>query len=357
LINPPEPSPSRTARHSRQESLPGMGPAAQQRLRDAHAVIVGCGALGCQAADLLCRAGVGRMTILDRDVVELTNLQRQCLFTTADAEAGLPKAEAARRRLAAIDPAVRTEGVVADVHSGNAEELCLRGPLGQPTILVDGADNYETRFLLNDLAVKHALPYAYAGVVGWGGMAALFTPADPARPSPCLRCLFESPPPAGSQPTCESAGVFGPAVAIVAGAQAAEALRHLAGLPVAPTLLEFDLHEPRRRRVDLAAARDPDCPCCGRRRFEFLDAPPPSSATLCGQNAVQLPAPPAGAAALPVIAERLRAHGPVNESPFLVRASVEPGRTITVFRDGRAIVAGVASAEQARAVYARFVGS
>jgi adenylyltransferase/sulfurtransferase len=345
-------------RHARQTVLPGVGAEGQARLASSHAVIVGVGALGCVIADLLCRAGVGKLTLIDRDVVEETNLQRQTLFTLEDARAGLPKVEAAASRLRAVDPAVTVRALASDLHHRGCEKL-IPDDAG---VILDGTDNFETRYLLNDYCVKHAKPLVYGGVIATRGMQATFRPGATA----CLRCLFQDPPAPGSQPTCETAGVLGPAAAIIGATQAADALKVLLGRCdlLSGTLLEFDLWANTRRRLALSAfGPRADCPCCGLRRFEFLERPagaaPP---TLCGRNAVQvLPAAGECVLDLPIIAARLRAVGTVRESASAARI-VLPERDgvntieLTLFADGRAIVHGTARHELARSIYAKYVG-
>lgn len=355
-------------RYQRQMRLPGIGEDGQRRLRAAHALIVGCGALGCVTADLLCRAGVGTLTIIDRDVVELSNLQRQTLFDEQDAGEGAPKADAARRRLNAVNSQVQIRPVVADFMHRNAERL-----LGQAQresgvgVLIDGTDNFETRYLLNDLSVKHAIPYCYAGAVAAEGMSTTFVPGAGGA---CLRCVFDQMPMPGTFETCDSAGVLGPSVAIVGACQAADAIKLLSGQPdrVNASLLHFDLWRNVRRRVDLSAARRPDCACCGRREFEFLEGRHASrTIRLCGQNAVQI-APPDDSKIVDVelggLAERLRPLSPsVVQNGFLVRAAI-PGALgegqsveLTVFGDGRAVIKGTEDPVAARIIYARFIGS
>lgn len=370
------------ARYSRQTLLPGFGERGQRRLLGSHALVVGCGALGCVASDLLVRGGVGRVTLIDRDVVETSNLHRQILFDEADAAEGLPKAEAARRRLARVNSGVRVAGIVADLEWRSAERLALDGPHGRPDVIVDGLDNYETRFLLNDLAVKHGIPYVYAGVVSTHGMVMPVVP-DGARGEtaggerwgsgrPCLRCLFEEAPPAGSQPTCETVGVLGPAVTVVGGLASGEAFKILLGAweAVSRRLVEVDLWRGERRDVPLDRVRDPACPCCARRRFDALEGRlGAGAATLCGQDAVQVPAPAGGGAMdLAAVASRLGAHGDFTANAFLLRGELagepaDPGASgggriaITLFADGRAIVRGTRRPERARAIYARYIGS
>lgn len=345
------------SRYHRQEILPGVGPDGQERLSRSHAAIVGLGALGCVIADHLARAGVGTLTLIDRDLVDRTNLQRQSLYTERDAADALPKAEAARRRLAEVNSQVALRPHIADLTAANADALLHP----RPDVLLDGTDNFETRYLLNDLAVRDGVPLVYGGVVATRGMQMTIRPGA----TPCLRCLFEQPPPPGTQPTCDTAGVLGPAVGIVASCQAADALRLLLGHgeAIPPTLLEFDLWSGRRRRLDLAATRRDDCPCCAHRRFQFLDrAAAAATTSLCGQEAIQIsPGRRGEPLDLQALAARLARSGAVDARPFMLRLTLaaESGtgaQTLTVFRDGRAIVAGVTSPEQARALYARYIG-
>lgn len=352
------------SKYARQTVLPGIGPDGQRRLLAGHAAIIGCGTLGCVIADQLCRAGVGRLTILDRDLVEPGNLQRQVLFDAADAQARLPKAEAAQTRLAEINADVRVRALVADLRPSNAEALLFDAKLGPPGVVLDGTDNFETRFLLNDLCVRHAVPYVYAGVVGTRAMRAVFRAGEGGGGRPCLRCVFDRPPAPGSQPTCETAGVLAPAAAIIGAMQAAEAIKILVGADDALThdLVEIDAWAGLVRKVDLSRSKDPNCPCCVQRRFEFLDSPDPEAATLCGRNAVQvmpLKAGTTGRLDLESMAGALRHAGEVTRSAFMVRAVLyeHSGVTLSVFRDGRAVIEGVEDPARARAIYARYVGA
>lgn len=348
------------ARYHRQMLLPGIGEEGQRRLLTGRAVIVGVGALGCALADHLARAGVGRLTLIDRDVVELTNLQRQTLFTESDVRENLPKAHAARRRLAEVNSGIHIDAHAADLTPANAERL-LDLASAPNTILLDGTDNFETRYLLNDLAIKHRVPFAYAGVVASVATAMTIVPGV----TPCLRCLGEKPP-AGTGPTCDTSGVLGPAVAAIASFQAADAIKILAGRvdAIRPRLISLDLWNTSARVIDA----DPlgpraDCPCCGLRRFEFLNDATPGQAALCGQNAIQISPTSAGGATLDLaaLAERWRPLGVVHLNPFLARLTLppppNPAHELTVFADGRAIVKGTTRPEVARSLYARYVGS
>jgi adenylyltransferase/sulfurtransferase len=371
------------ARYHRQMLLPDVGEEGQRKLAASHALVVGCGALGTVIADALCRAGVGRLTIVDRDVVEVTNLQRQTLFDEADAAAGLPKAEAARRRLGAINSGVVVRAVVADFTPGCAEVIAGVGRkggdgLGPVNVILDGTDNVETRMLLNDLAVKHGVPYVYAGAVGTEAMSMTVLPRGGARgeagATPCLRCVFPEPPAPGSMPTCDTAGVLGPVVGMIANLQAIEALKVLLGCfdLVSRSLLRFDPWRLERQRVDVASlGADGACPCCGERSFEWLEGGRAQGpVALCGRDAVQVSAPANGRIDLVVLSERLGAFGEFTTTRFLTRGDLEgearderngqPATRpigLTVFADGRAIVEGTVRLDRARAIYAKYVGA
>ena len=358
-------------RYHRQMLLAPVGEAGQRALLGSHALIVGCGALGCASAELLARAGVGALTIVDRDVVELTNLQRQCLFDERDAAEALPKAVAAERRLKAINSQVRVRALVEDFTHRNAVRVAGGGDgFGRAAVILDGTDNFETRYLLNDLSVSMGLPYLYAGVIGATGMQATFIP-PPAGRGPCLRCLFENPPAPGVAPTCDTAGVLGAAVQIVAALQAADAIKILLGRGdlLSPSLASIDAWSGRLSRIDISSSRNADCPCCSRRLTPFLSGESAGDASvLCGLGAVQVRPSSSvqrGAAeVLRVVKERLVPHGSPVVNEFLVRCTLagEKGDVATepieliVFADGRAIVKGTRSVERARTIYARYVG-
>ncbi|MBL9142028.1 MAG: ThiF family adenylyltransferase [Phycisphaerae bacterium] len=370
-------------RYHRQVILPGFGEQAQERLRSAHALVVGCGALGCAAIDLLARAGVGTITIVDRDVVELTNLQRQCLFTERDAREGVPKAEAAKRRVADVNREVRVHACVEHLGADNAVEF-----VRDCTVVVDGLDNYRTRYVLNDASVQVGRPFVHAGAVGMMGTSAPFLAgvADAwglARAdAPCLRCVFPTLPAPGEGETCDTAGVFGPLVATVGAHAADAAIKIAAGLHAAVdrSLWHIDAAANRELRVSLAGTARADCPCCGARKFEFLRAEDDDQATvLCGRNAVQVkPGAHAGVGAraraqpgsadagidLAALAVRLRTHGDfaMRGAQLVgtlreIRARDGAAVELTVFADGRAIVRGSTDATFAKSVYDRLIGS
>ena len=337
------------SRYSRQELFAGIGPQGQRRIRASTVAVVGCGALGTHLAETMARAGVGTLRIIDRDFVEPSNLQRQSLFDEEDAAAALPKAVAARRRLARINSEVRVDAVVADLVPENASAL-----MGGAQVVLDGTDNFEARFLVNDVCVRDGIPWIYGACVGSYGLALAVRP----RLTPCLRCLLEKMPAPGSGPTCDTAGVIAPIVQVVAGIQAAEALKLLSGHPEAllPGVVTVDLWQAQFEVMDLRG-RAPWCPACTEGRFEYAQAGASGSAVLCGRDAVQLRPPKGGARIeLQALAERLRPVADVRSNEYLVRFTAE-GKEVAVFADGRAIVKGVSDPAQARALYARYVGS
>jgi adenylyltransferase/sulfurtransferase len=339
------------SRYHRQVLLPQIGEAGQARLARARVLLVGCGALGSVMAEQLVRAGVGLLRIADRDVVELTNLQRQVLFDENDAAEQAPKAVAAGRRLRAINSRVCVEPLVCDVHAGNIEDLV------DSDLIIDGTDNVETRYLVNDVSVKHGVPWVYGACVGTEGRCiAIRPPADA-----CLRCVFPEPPSAAELPTCDTSGVLGPAAGLVASLQVTAAIRLIVGPLREQELVSVDVWRNHFRAVSLLEAKRPDCPCCGRHRFEFLEAPSVGRSTiLCGRNSIQVrPSRAAESLDLVAVAAKLSGAGAVQKTAYLVRCDLhEPGDLrLTVFPDGRAIVHGTADAERARSVYARFVGA
>ncbi len=343
-------------RYARQRRLGFWDDTAQANLASAHAMIVGVGALGCPCADLLARAGVGRLTLIDRDLVDITNLHRQTLFTDGDATHRRPKAIAGAERLRAVNPEIEVEPVVADFGSYDAERFVLHGRWGKPAVLIDGTDNFETRYLINDLSVMHSIPYVYGGAIATRGMAAVFMPPR----TPCLRCLFPDPPAPGSGPTCETAGVFAPVASIIASYQASEALKLLMGRTerVMGSLLGFDLWEGRRHRVDLSDTRDPQCPCCAGRRFEFLEREGEETVRICGRNAIQVNPHTRRRLDLDNLQRRLNTHGRFEHLGALLKGTLnEQPYTLSVFHDGRAMIEGTDDPALARSVYARYIGT
>jgi molybdopterin/thiamine biosynthesis adenylyltransferase len=340
-------------RYHRQTLLPFIGAAGQDKLAKSRVLLVGVGALGGVIAEQLVRAGVGHLTIADRDVVEWTNLQRQVLFDEADANDGVPKSVAAARRLMAINSGVVVNPVMTDVHAGNIESL-LDGD--GVDLILDGTDNVETRYLVNDVAVKLGIPWVYGACVGTDGRVLAVRPGA----TPCLRCVFPNPPAAGELPTCDTAGVLGPAAGVVASLQAIAAIKILTGHGEASNagLMSLDLWNNRWRSVAVGD-RQPDCRCCGERDFEFLNrAVEGSLAALCGRNAVQVR--PMGNSRIDLVSLgcRLASVGRVEQTPFLLRChlSEERGIVLTVFADARSIVAGTNDVSRARTIVSRYIG-
>ena len=335
-------------RYSRQILFAGIGAGGQERIRAARAVIIGCGALGSAQAEGLARAGIGHLRLADRDFVEESNLQRQTLYAERDARDRLPKAIAAARRISEINSDVETQAEVTDVRQENVERL-----IAGADVVLDGTDNFATRYLLNDACVKHGVNWIYGAAVGSYGVTMTVRP----RLTPCLRCVWETPPPAGSAATCDTAGVIMPIISIVSAAQVAEALKLLTGQTESlhGSLMQFDVWRNEWRRIALGAPA-PDCPACALGRYVTLEAEAGDfSATLCGRDAVQISPPQAAELDLISLAARWRAVGEVSLNPYLLRLRVGE-HELTLFRDGRAIIRGTDDLAAARSLYAKYVG-
>lgn len=335
-------------RYVRQMRFGELGEDGQSRLLASRALICGCGALGTVLAETLARAGVGSLRIVDRDFIELNNLQRQVLFDEDDVASGLPKAVAAANKLRRINSSIEIEPIVADVDHTNIQALC-----DGVDILLDGTDNFETRFLLNDAAAKWGLPWVYGGCIGAGGQSLTILPGETA----CLRCLIPEPPPPGSAETCDTAGILGSIVNVIASVQAVEAIKILSGHrdAVRRTLLVFDLWENRllEMRTDSLPA---DCPTC-RGDYPWLTGQRGShTAVLCGRNAVQLVPPTRQGVSLAELEVKLAGVGRITRNAFLLRLSVD-SYVLTVFPDGRAIINGTDDIAVARSLYSRYVGA
>jgi molybdopterin-synthase adenylyltransferase len=332
-------------RYSRQILFAPLGEAGQERLRAARVAVMGCGALGTFQAAALARAGIGLLRIIDRDYVEPSNLQRQWLFTEADAAEALPKAEAARRRLAEINSGVRVEAQVADLTPAVAEEL-----LDDVDLVLDGTDNFETRYLINDFCVSTGKPWVYGAAVGAYGLTMPVLPGTTA----CLRCVYPQPP-EGAQPTCETAGVLGTITSMVAGWQVAAAMKILCGATedLFTGLTTMDVWSGKIRQVS-PPGRDPECVCCAQRRFEYLEGKRRRPISMCGRNAVQIHERE-GRVDLAELAARLGALGMVRQNEFALRFFPAPYE-LTIFADGRAIIKGTQDVALARSLYARYVG-
>lgn len=335
------------SKYSRQVLFAGIGEAGQRRLGESRVALVGCGALGSAQANALVRAGVGFLRVVDRDFVEESNLQRQMLFDEADAREALPKAVAAERKLTQVNSAVRVEGVVGDLVPGNAEEL-----LADCQLFLDGTDNFETRFLVNDVAVKHGRPWVYGAVVGSYGVSMPVVPGQGA----CLSCLLEGRPEAGLEETCDTVGVINPAVNWVAALQVSQALQLLVG--------SWSMRTARWHRGDLWRSEFQvstlplprrDCRTCGQREFVYLAGRAQPRITLCGRNSVQIHERERHLD-LDQLGQRLAVHGQVRNNAYLLQLRVPPYE-LTLFADGRAIIRGTTDPALARSLYARYVGA
>ncbi len=338
-------------KHSRQILFSEIGEEGQKKLLGSKAVLVGCGALGTAVANLLVRAGVGRLRIIDRDFVEPSNLQRQTLFDEADAREALPKAVAAERHLRAINSDVQVEGIVADLTPKNAAELLSGFPL-----ILDGTDNFETRLLVNDACVSLGIPWIYAAVVASYGVTMTIFPGKTA----CLACLLESGEEfgtIGAETTCDTAGVLNPAVGVVSSIEAAEAIKFLAGRPEAMhgRLVSCDVWSGKFQSIRVA--RNPECRCCARREFSYLSGESQPHITLCGRDSVQIHER-SRRLDLGALAGRLSAASAaeVRSNDFLLRFRVPPYE-MTVFADGRALIKGTKDPAVARSLYARYIGA
>ncbi len=333
-------------RYSRQMQFSSLGAAGQERLMRARVAIVGCGALGSFQAEALARAGVGFLRLVDRDFVEWSNLQRQWLFEESDAEEGLPKAIAAARKLARVNSSIAVEPAVKDLTAENASRL-----LGGVDLILDGTDNFETRYVINDFAVKENVPWIYGAAVASYGLT---MPVLPGRTA-CLKCLYPEPP-LGAQPTCETAGVLNAVTAAVAAIQTGDALKILAGKAdeVARRITTIDVWTGKIRQVEQPGPVA-GCAACGERRFPHLEETGRSPVSLCGRNAVQVHERDRPLD-LEALKQRLAPLGEVRVNEFALRFTIPPYE-MTVFPDGRAIIKGTADTGIARSLYARYLGA
>ncbi len=357
--HPNTPTISPDDRYSRQILFPGIGPAGQQLLAAAHVAIIGVGATGAATASLLARAGVGTLTLIDRDFVEPSNLQRQVLFDETDARDSLPKAEAARRKISLFNSAVTVHPHIADLVPANIHEL-----LGPALLILDATDNFETRYLINDYAVQQSKPWIYAAAIGaYAATMNILPRADNPQPATdnlqlstaCLACIFPKPP-TGPVETCDTAGILSTAVNLAASIQTTEALKLLTNQPhlLRQTLLSHDLWTNQRSEINTTTPR-PDCKVCGQRIFSHLAGEGRPQITLCGRNSVQIHEHhrPVDFAAM---RDRLQPHGPVRFNNLLLRFD-RPPHTLTLFPDGRCLIQGTTDITLARTLYARYIGS
>jgi adenylyltransferase/sulfurtransferase len=339
-------TPDQRERYSRQILVREIGERGQERLLTSHAVIVGCGALGGLEAMALARAGVGRLSIIDRDYVEPSNLQRQFLFEESDATDALPKAVAAERRLRRMNSGIEIRGIIADLDPSNAEEL-----MDSAQVIVDGTDNFETRYLINDFSVSRGIPWIYGAAVASYGLT---MPVIPGRTA-CLRCVYPEPP-SGAQPTCDTVGVLNSLTAAIASLQLVDAVKILSGRSdaVIPRITTVDVWSGAIRQIE-QPARDPDCPTCALRNFVHLTGGARAPISLCGRNAVQIHAAQRPLD-LAVLKTRLEPLGDVRANEFALRF-VHPPFELTIFPDGRAIIKGTNDPSVARSLYAQYVGN
>jgi adenylyltransferase/sulfurtransferase len=352
-------------RYSRQILFPGIGATGQQLLRSAHVAIVGVGATGAATASLLARAGVGTLTLIDRDFVEPSNLQRQVLFDEADARESLPKAEAARRKIALFNSTIAVHARIDDLVPANIHEL-----LSPAHLILDATDNFETRYLINDFAVQQSKPWIYAAAIGAYAATMNILPkpplSDPSStpysllptpcpPTSCLACIFPKPP-TGPVETCDTSGILSTAVNLAASIQATEALKFLTNQPhlMRRSLLSFDLWSNEHSEINTSTP-NPTCTVCSQRIFSHLSGVGRPHITLCGRNSVQIHEHhrPIDFAAM---RDRLAPHGSVRFNNLLLRFE-RPPHTLTLFADGRAIIQGTTDITLARSLYARFIGS
>jgi adenylyltransferase/sulfurtransferase len=336
-------------RYSRQILFDGIGTEGQERLLSSRVAIIGCGALGSAQAESLARAGVGKLRLIDRDFVEFSNLQRQTMFTESDATERLPKVIAAAGHLRQINSDIEVETEIADVNHSNIERL-IKGC----DVLIDGTDNFATRYLINDACVKHGIDWIYGAAVGSYGVTMTIRP----NLTPCLRCVFPEAPPAASAPTCDTAGVIMPIISIVAAQQVTEALKLLTGHTekLHQSLMQFDVWRNEWRRIALKE-RAPDCATCVLRSFGSLDAESHEfAAVLCGRHAVQISPAQTVRIDLRALKQKLQPAGDVNSNDYLLRFRTGDYE-LTVFQDARSIIRGTDDIATARSLYAKYVGN
>lgn len=338
-------TPGERERYSRQIRFAGIGEAGQERLLRARVAIVGCGALGSFQAGAMARSGVGHLTLIDRDFVEISNLQRQWLYDESDAREAMPKAAAAAREIARFASGCHVAAATEDLTATNIDDL-----LGDADLVLDGTDNFETRFLINDYCIRQNVPWIYGAAVGSYGLTFAIVPHE----TSCLACLYPTPP-SGVQPTCETAGVLGPVTSTIASLQVASALRLLTGhAPDEPSITTVDVWTGAIRQMR-QPSRDPECRACSHHDYKWLNTHQRAPVSLCGRNAVQIhernrPLD------LTVLRHSLEPLGEVRANNFAVRFFVAPYE-MTIFPDGRAIVKGTQDIGIARSLYARYIGA
>ena len=342
-------SQSHSDRYNRQVLFAGIGEEGQRRLAAARAIIIGCGALGSAQAEVLARAGVGKLRVVDRDFVEFSNLQRQTMFTEDDAANRLPKSIACANHLSEINSEINVEPEIADVNYSNIERL-----IDQCDVVLDGTDNFATRYLINDACVKHNVNWIYGAAVGSYGVTMTIRPNQ----TPCLRCVFPEAPAVASAPTCDTAGVIMPIINIVAAVQVSEALKLLTGQEkeLHKSLMQFDVWRNEWRRISIGAPVM-DCPACSRHEFATLEPGNGDfTAVLCGRHAVQVSPSRPARIDLNLLGKRLAPSGEVRLNDYLLRFQTGEFE-MTIFQDARSIIRGTDDVPTARSLYARFVGT
>ncbi|MCH6265232.1 MULTISPECIES: ThiF family adenylyltransferase [Neobacillus] len=340
---------SNLERYSRQILFRAIGEEGQKKLLEARVVVIGAGALGTVIANHLVRSGVGYLRLIDRDVVELSNLQRQTLFDEEDAELNLPKSIAAQKRLNKINSSVKVDAVIADVNLDNAEEL-----ISGMDIIVDGTDNFMTRFLINDVAIKYGIPWVHGAAVSSRGMFAVIKPGI----TPCYRCLFPDVP-EGLGETCDTVGVLSPLTDIIGSFQAMETIKYLVDAKTTPNLEQIDIWDMTTMQMDISQGRNPNCPACVERRFDFLDRSSEHQASytsLCGRNTVQVNPRRKRELDLNKVRARLVNSTQAAGNDFLVRFSPEEGISIVIFKDARVLIHGTNDIVKAKSLYAKYIG-
>ncbi|WP_042455222.1 ThiF family adenylyltransferase [Neobacillus dielmonensis] len=337
-------------RYSRQILFEGIGETGQGKLLKSRVAVVGAGALGTVISNHLVRSGVGYIRLIDRDLVELSNLQRQTLYDEEDARLNLPKAVAAQKRLNKINSTVTVDAVIADLNLDNAEDL-----LTGMDVIVDGTDNFMTRFLINDVAVKHRIPWVHGAAVSSRGMFTVFKPGH----TPCYRCLYPNVP-QGSGETCDTVGVLSPLTDIIGSYQAVETLKLLVGYETTPNLEQIDIWDHAAMQMNISKGKNPNCPACVNRQFDYLNRSSELQeiySTLCGRNTVQVSPRNRRTIDLKLTAERLKKSGKVAGNQFLLRFSLEENITIVVFQDARVLIHGTNDLVKAKTLYSKYIGN
>lgn len=335
-------------RYSRQILFQAIGKNGQEKLLSSRVLLVGCGALGASHAEILARAGVGFLRIVDRDFVEFSNLQRQTLFSETDALNRIPKAIAAKNRIAEINSEIEVEAIVADVNNSNIESF-----VKDVDLVLDGTDNFQVRYLVNDACVKLNKTWIYGAAVSSYGTTMTILPNE----TPCLRCIFEEMPSAGSAPTCDTAGVIQPIITSISAIQTTEALKILTGNfdKLHKSLIQIDVWQNDWRKIKLGKPYE-TCETCAKRNFEFLEAENADFFTaLCGRDAVQIRPANASEIDLHKLAEKLNFLGEIKLNEYLLRLTIEDFE-LTIFKDARAIIRGTDDISIARSIYAKYIG-